>query len=111
MADKLINLGHNRFSFRPQIGVVHARGKWSFEATGAVSFFTVNDNFFDGGTFEQAPYFTFQGHVIHTFRPGFWARASVGYGFGGQTKVNGVDNNDRKGALAWSVSAGYPIAH
>jgi len=35
MDDKLINLGTNRYSFRPQLGVVHTRGKWSIEATGA----------------------------------------------------------------------------
>src|ERR1017187_3169195 len=29
--DKLINLGNNRFAFRPQLGVVHNFGKWSGE--------------------------------------------------------------------------------
>ena len=34
MDDKLINLGTNRFTFRPQVGVAHKQGKWSTEATG-----------------------------------------------------------------------------
>ena len=29
--DKLINLGQNRFAFRPQLGVTHTRGKWRTE--------------------------------------------------------------------------------
>ena len=33
MSDKLINLGTNRFTFRPQFGVVHNRGKCSLELT------------------------------------------------------------------------------
>ncbi len=31
--DKLLNLGSNRFTIRPQLGVVHNRGKWSMEVT------------------------------------------------------------------------------
>jgi hypothetical protein len=34
MEDKLINLGQNRFAFRPQLGVSHSRGKWTTEVTG-----------------------------------------------------------------------------
>ena len=44
--DKLLNIGSNRFSFSPQLGVVHSRGKWTFEATGAVDLFTKNNSFF-----------------------------------------------------------------
>jgi hypothetical protein len=40
--DKLLNLGHNRFSIRPQLGVVHTRGPWSYELTGSVFFYTDN---------------------------------------------------------------------
>lgn len=38
LKDRLINLGGNRFIFRPQLGVVHNRGPWSYELTGGVSF-------------------------------------------------------------------------
>lgn len=109
MDDKLINLGTNRFTFRPQIGVVHTRGKWSMEVTGAAWIFTENDEFFDGNKLEQDPLYTFQGHLTHTFRPGLWATASAGYGYGGQSTVNGVEKDDRKENLAWALSLGYPI--
>lgn len=109
MDDKLINLGTNRFTFRPQVGVVHTRGKWSMEVTGAVWIFTENDEFFNGNTLEQDPLYTVQAHIIHTFRPGIWAGASVGYGYGGESTVNGLEKNDRKGNLAWAFSFSYPI--
>ena len=38
--DKLLNLGQNRFVIRPQAGVVHTRGRWSYELTGSAFFFT-----------------------------------------------------------------------
>jgi len=109
MDDKLINLGTNRFTFRPQLGVVHNRGKWSMELTGAVWLYTDNDDFFNGNKLEKKPLYTFQTHLIYTFRPGLWAAASAGYGYGGESTVNGVDKNDRRENLAWALSLGYPI--
>ncbi len=55
MDDKLINLGTNRFTFRPQFGVVHTRGKWSTEATGTVALYSDNNEFFNGKKLEQDP--------------------------------------------------------
>jgi hypothetical protein len=107
--DKLINLGENRFSLRPQVGVVHARGKWSFEFTGAASFFTDNDDFFGGKELEQEPLVALQGHAIYTFRPGLWLGASLGYDFGGQSAIDGMDKDDRREILSWGLTCGVPV--
>ena len=107
--DKLINLGTNRYTFRPQLGAVHSRGKWSMELTGAVWLFTDNDDFFKGNELEQDPLYTLQTHLVYTFLPGLWAGASAGYGYGGETTVNGEQNKDRKENLAWALSMGCPI--
>jgi hypothetical protein len=95
--------------FRPELGVVHNRGGWAFEATGGLSFFTQNEEFFNGNRLKQAVLFGVQGHLIYTFRPGLWAATSVGYEYGGKSTVNGVLKNDRKENLLWSLSFGYPI--
>ena len=109
MNDKLINLGTNRYSFRPQFGVVHSRGKWSMELTGEVYLYTDNDDFFNGNRLEQDPYYTFQTHLVYTFRPGIWAATGAGYGYGGESTVSGVEKNDLRENLAWAVSLGYSI--
>jgi hypothetical protein len=109
MSDKLINLGTNRFTFRPQLGVVHNRGKWSFEITVAVWLYTDNNDFYNGRKLEQDPYFTSQIHLVYTIRPGLWASASAGYGYGGKSTLDGVEKNDRRENLAWALSAGCPI--
>jgi hypothetical protein len=70
MEDKLINLGSNRFTFRPQIGAVHTRGKWSLKTTGIAALFTDNNEFFNGKKLEQDPLYTLNGHLIYSFRPG-----------------------------------------
>lgn len=107
--DKLINLGTNRYTFRPQLGVVHTRGKWSMELSGAAWIYTDNDEFFNGSKLENDPLYIVHGHLIHTFHPGLWVGASAGYDFGGQSTLDGVEKDDRKGNLAWALSVGYPI--
>jgi len=109
MDDKLINLGKNRFAFRPQIGVIHTRGKWTTEVTGEIAFYTDNDEFFNGNTLEQKHLYIVHGHLIYTFRPGFWAGVSAAYDYGGETRINGVDKDDRRQNTAWAVNLAYPI--
>ena len=109
MSDKFINLGTNRFTFRPQFGVVHNRGKWSFELTGAVWLYTDNNDFYNGMKLEQDPYFTSQIHLVYTIRPGLWSSVSGGYGYGGRSTLDGIKKDDRKENLAWALSVGCPI--
>jgi hypothetical protein len=108
-SDKLINLGSNRYTFTPQFGVVHNRGKWSMELSTSLSLFTDNDDYFNGKKHEEDPYLVGQGHLIYTFMPGLWVGASAGYGYGGESTINRVSADDLKGNLGWGLSAGFPI--
>ncbi len=108
--DKLLNLGQNRFIIRPQIGVVHTRGPWSYEVTGSIFFFTDNNDFFNGKRREQNPLYAMQAHVIRVFKPGFWASLSAGYGWGGRSTVNGARKDDERGDFLSALSVGFPVA-
>lgn len=108
--DKLLNLGSNRYSIRPQLGVVHQRGKWTMELTGSTWFFTDNDSFYNGLTREQDPLFTGQGHLIYAFRPGTWASASGGLGYGGESTIEDVAKNDKQRNIAWALSMGQALS-
>lgn len=107
--EKLLNLGQNRFVVRPQVGVLHTRGPWSFELTSSVFLFADNHDFFGGNELEQEPLFDTQAHVIHSFQNGCWASASIGYGFGGESAVNGIWKDDEKSNLLSSISLGVPL--
>jgi hypothetical protein len=109
MDDKLINLGQNRFAFRPQLGISHTRGKWTTEVTGEAAFYTDNDEFFNGNKLEQAPLYIIHGHLIYTFRPGLWVSASAGYDNGGENTINGVKKDDNKQDVGWALSFACPI--
>jgi hypothetical protein len=107
--DKLINLGKNRFTFRPQLGASHIRGKWTAELTTDAAFYTDNNEFFNGNTLEQDPLYVVRTNLIHTFRPGFWASTGFGYQYGGENSVNGIGSNNRLQDIGWSFSLAYPI--
>lgn len=107
--EKILNLGSNRFIFRPQIGMVHNWGNWSYELTGSVFFYTNNNNFANGKTKKQDPIFALQTHLIRRFNPKIWASLSFGYGLGGQSIVNNLSNNDERGNLLGSLAFGYSL--
>jgi hypothetical protein len=110
MKDKLINLGSNRFTFRPQLGVLHNHHNWSFELTGSAAVYTKNSSFFNGSELEQDPLYALQTHITYTFAHGFWIAASGGISAGGQSTLNGIEKDDRKEDIAWALSAGFPVA-
>ena len=71
MDDKLINLGANCYTFRPQFGMVHQRGKWSLEVTGEASFYTDNRDFFNGSKLEKDPFYSNIENLA------LWARSEI----------------------------------
>lgn len=109
LEDTLLNLGQNRFLIRPQIGVLHTRGKWSFELTGSTFIYTDNDDFYGGNVVKQEPVNALQAHVIRVFKPGVWASVSIAHGWRGETSVNGVDKDNNKNDILAALSVGFPI--
>jgi hypothetical protein len=108
--DKLLNLGQNRFIVRPQIGMVHTRGPWSYEVTGSVLIFTDNDDFFDDTKREQDPLYAIQTHMIYMLKPGTWTSLSAGYAKGGTSTVDGDRKEDRIGNFLSALSLGFKVA-
>ncbi len=108
--DRLVNLGSNRWVFRPTFGIVHTRGKWSYEVTASAWFFGDNDDYqAPGRMLEQDPIYAIEMHFIHTFRPGLWASASAAYGTGARAIVAGVRNPYDQDNTLWALSVGFPI--
>ncbi len=92
---KLINLGTNRWAFKPEVGVTHNTGRrWLFEVYGGVWLFTDNAAFFGGSVRSQKPIGSVQFHVRYTFRPGLWLSANSNFYSGGRTTVDGRINLD-----------------
>jgi len=93
---RLLNLGSNRWSFKPEVGLSKPFGSWTLELVGGVWLFTANNDFFGGVKREQKPIVSLQSHLIYTIRRRMWAALDTGYYTGGRTVVNGIINNDKQ---------------
>ena len=93
-AAKLVNIGSNRFSFKPELGISKKFGPLFLELATGVTFYTVNYDFFNGKTRSQAPIGSIQGHVSYGFKRGIWAALDGTYYWGGRTTLEGAEGND-----------------
>ena len=107
---KLINLGQNRWAFRPRVGFSHKMDRWTLEAMGSVWLYTDNPDFFGGVEVTQDPLWAFQANVIHQFPSGIWFGVGAGFSRGGKTASDGVYGNTYKKSTRWAALLSYPLA-
>ena len=93
-SSKLLNIGTNRWSIKPELGISKGLGPLTLELTTGVTIYTDNHDFFGGKTREQAPIYSVQGHVTYTLGAGIWVALDGTYYTGGRTTVDGVEGND-----------------
>ena len=106
---KLLNLGNNRWSFRPELGISKAWGPWTVEIVPSVTVFTDNPEFFNGKTFAQAPLYMVRGHVIHNFASGAWISLDGLYFTGLRTTVDGVKGDNEQAQVRAGMTLALPI--
>jgi len=86
---KLINLGSNRWAFKPEVGVSHVRGRWLFECGAGVWLLGANDAFLGTSKREQDPIASFQGHIIYNLPRRMWIGFDANFFRGGQVRLDG----------------------
>jgi hypothetical protein len=102
--NRLVNVGANRWAGKLELGsVLPLKRKWLLELAAGVWFFGDDDQFLPGRR-EQEPIYAFQAHLVHRFRPGFWASLDAAYFTGGRQTIGGnelvdVLHNSRIGAM------------
>ena len=108
--DKVINIGTNRWSFKPEVGLSRTRGRWTIEGDLGTTFFTDNTNFLSGSTREQAPIVAAQWHLIYTVRPGLWVAGDGNYWNGGRFTVDGVEAPEKQKNSRLGITLALPVA-
>lgn len=94
-ADKILNIGTNRWSIKPEIGISKHLGPVTLEVAGGVRFYSANDDFLGGKIREQEPIYSVQGHLIYSFAYGIWAAVDGTFYTGGRTAVDGMKGNNQ----------------
>lgn len=108
-SEKLINLGSNRFTFKPQIGISHRTGPWILEAYLSGWFFLTNPDFFGGNKLNQNPLMAIKFHTIRSLPKGMWIAGGIGYGIGGQALINNEERDSRISALRLGITFAFPF--
>jgi hypothetical protein len=108
-AEKLVNIGTNRWFFKPEVGVSQKVGPVTLEFASAVVFYTTNHNYFGGQEREQDPLYSLQAHVVYPFTPGIWVALDGTHYFGGESTLNGVKNDDKLVNERFGVTLGFPL--
>jgi hypothetical protein len=112
---RAINLGTNRWSFKPDIGFSKTWAAFTLDLTAGVTLFTRNDDFYGGKSVEQEPLYSTQTNLSYDFGRGLWAALGYTHYRGGRTTVNGAlqDNkldNSRAGlTVALPIDRAYSV--
>lgn len=107
--EKLINLGSNRWVFRPQWGFSQYLKNWILEAYISAWFFTKNTDFYGGNELKQNPLGTIKLHLIRSFYKKWWIALSAGYGLGGRTYINDDERDSRISTFRFGLTFAVPV--
>jgi outer membrane putative beta-barrel porin/alpha-amylase len=109
-SDKLINIGTNRWSLKPEFAVSQPIGRqWLLDAYAGLWLFTDNPSFYPGASLRsQAPIGAFQAHVSYNFQPKLWVAFDATYYTGGTTTVDGAHNDDRQSNARVGGTLAFP---
>jgi hypothetical protein len=69
-SDKLLNIGTNRWSFKPEIGISKTLGPLTLELASGIRCYTDNNDFLNGKTLQIRPLYSVQGRLIYSFDTG-----------------------------------------
>lgn len=110
-SDKIINIGTNRWSFKPELGMSYPITKqWLIDIYAGVWLFTNNESYFPGTSVRsQDPLATFQAHISYNVNPLMWAAIDLTYYTGGQSSINNDYNDDRQNNSRIGATVVLPV--
>jgi hypothetical protein len=93
-SSRVINIGSNRWSFKPEVAVQRSYDAWLFEFYVGAWLFTDNDAYLGTHTRSQKPVGSTQFNARYTFKPGLWLSANANFYTGGRTAIDDKANLD-----------------
>lgn len=107
---KLVNLGANRWSFKPEAGVSRRIDRWTIEGYAGVWFFTTNREFYTGSSVRrQDPILTLQGHASYALSRRAWVAFDATWYTGGRSNLDGTDKLDLQRSTRLGATVSLPL--
>ena len=107
---KLINIGTNRWAFKPELGFSYPVKKLDLDLYAGAWLYGDNSNFYPGGGMRsQEPLTSLQGHVSYTVRSALWAAFDATWYSGGAVSSNGGPYTERQSNTRVGVTGSFPL--
>ncbi|TPF74730.1 transporter [Brucella gallinifaecis] len=103
--ERVVNIGANRWGFKPQLSVgvpLGGAADW-ITANANVQLFTNNDAYHKDKTLAQDPLFTIEAHYSKNLNKALWVSADAFYSYGGQTFVDGTSQDNLQSTLKLGI--------
>jgi hypothetical protein len=108
---QLVNLGYNRWAFKPEVGASDQVGRWTIEGYAGVWLFTENTAYFPGTSRKhQDPVAAWQGHVSYALPRRSWVAFDGTWFTGGQTRVDDLLNPDLQRNTRVGLTYSVPVS-
>jgi len=107
-ADKVLNLGTHRWSFKPEMGVSYPFGpqqQWEVDGYINAYFFTDDTAYRGVEVLRQEPLPGFEAHLSYTVSSSLWASLDTRYAFRGETVVDGLAQSNSQENLTVGMEA------
>jgi len=110
-----INIGNNRWSFRPELAISKTIGGLVFDLFGNYQFFTDNRDYRSGLIKSQLGKWGIESHLSYILMRGMWASADYFHFWGGETIISGINQHNaaRDSTIGLtinkSLASGYSI--
>ena len=108
-SSKLLNVGTNRWSVKPELGLSHPAGRWFLEGYAGAWLFGDNADFFGGSRKEQQALASLQAHVSYVFKPRLWLAGDATFYTGGRTTLDGVRKADLQRNTRLGLTLSVPV--
>ncbi len=116
-SDRAVNLGANRWAFQFGMPMGFTVGAsmldpslMTFELTPSVTFFTANNAPYGADTVTQSPIYRIEAHATRNVSQALWFGVDALASYGGETKTDGVANNNAKYSLELGATVGLNLS-
>jgi hypothetical protein len=95
--NKILNLGSERWSFKPELAISKPFGpeqRWVFDAYANTYLYTDNSSYRGAEVLRQRALLGLEGHISYTFNNSIWASLDTRSSFRGDTTVSGVNQDN-----------------
>lgn len=105
---RLVNIGKNRWTFKPQLSYGKYLGPRMLVAVNAnVQLFTANDEYKGSENQRQKALYGLESHISHDVGDRVWLSFDAIYAHGGTTKIDGVAQGNRQETLRLGASGSF----